>query len=189
MATHFIARLLRNVHAGEKRLAWNYPAVASAPSSIRLTSSVFAPGAAIPQRYAGEGVGQNISPDLSWSQLPEGTVELVLVMEDPDVPLPRPFVHLIATAIKPTLASLPEGALSAQAPFGGILFGYGTTRHRGYAGPRALPGHGPHRYVFELFALNRQLQFATPPALSDLLRAMHGAVIARGRLDGIFEQK
>jgi phosphatidylethanolamine-binding protein (PEBP) family uncharacterized protein len=78
MSKHLIARLLRGVRAGEKHLAWNHPAIRSAPSSIQLTSTAFAPGAPIPVQYAGKGVGQNISPDLAWENIPDGAVELVL---------------------------------------------------------------------------------------------------------------
>ncbi len=189
MKKHFVAKLLRNVHAGEEHLAWNHPAVRSAPSSIQLTSTAFAPGTAIPVRYAGKGVGQNISPDLAWSDLPENTVELVLVMEDPDVPLRRPLVHLVAMAIPPTIAGLPEGALSGDIAPLRLQFGRGSFNRIGYAGPRALPGHGLHRYLFELFALSRHLDFARPPKLAKLLQAMHGSVLARGQLEGTFEQK
>jgi phosphatidylethanolamine-binding protein (PEBP) family uncharacterized protein len=85
MSKHLIARLLRGVRAGEAHLAWNHPAVCFVPSSIQLASTAFAPGAPIPVQYAGKGVGQNISPALVSENIPDGAVELVLVMEDPDV--------------------------------------------------------------------------------------------------------
>src|SRR5258708_2777783 len=188
MSKHLIARLLRGVRAGEAHLAWNHPAVRSAPSSIQLTSPAFAPGTPIPVRYAGKGVGQNISPALAWENLPEGAVELVLVMEDPDAPLRQPFVHLVATAIPPQLSGFPEGALSDGAAALGVRLGRGSFNRSGYTGPRALPGHGPHRYLFELFALNRRLDFPAPPTRAQLMQALHGAVIGRGQLEGIFEQ-
>jgi hypothetical protein len=188
MSKHLIARLLRGVRAGEAHLAWNHPAVCCVPSSIQLTSLAFAPGAPIPVQYAGQGVGQNISPPLAWENLPEGAVELALVMEDPDVPLRRPFVHLVATAIAPQLSGLPEGALSDGAAALGVRLGRGSFNRSGYTGPRALPGHGPHRYLFELFALNRRLDFLVPPTRAQLMQALHGAVIGRGQLVGIFEQ-
>ncbi len=103
-------------------------------------------------------MGDNISPQLSWRGQPPGTVELALVMEDPDAPLPRPFVHLVTTGIPPMLEGIAEGTLSDGAHQ--FLMGRNMLRQTTYAGPRALPGHGVHRYVFELFALNRKLSFS-----------------------------
>jgi hypothetical protein len=76
-------------------------------------------------------------------------------------------------------------------PAGGLIPGAGhnTIGRSAYAGARALPGHGLHRYVFQLFALDRGLSFTKPPRLRGLLRAMRGSVIARARLDAFFERK
>jgi Raf kinase inhibitor-like YbhB/YbcL family protein len=178
--------MLRGVRAGEAKLAWNHPAVASAPDLIILTSPAFANGGLIPLRHAGNGVGDNISPQLTWSGVPPETVDLALVMEDPDAPLLRPFVHLVTAGVPPVPEELAEGALSSGA--GKFLRGRNMLRQTTYAGPRALPGHGLHRYVFEVFALNRKLSFQKPPSLAELMSAIDGAVIARGRLEGTFER-
>lgn len=182
-----ISRLLRGVHAGDVHLAWNHAATRHAPVCIELRSSTFAHEAAIPLRYAGKGVGDNLSPDLLWSSVPSGAVELVLVMEDPDAPLRRPFVHLIAYRVAPDSGGVVQGALNGASD--SHRYGRNTFGGSGYGGPRALPGHGPHRYVFQIFALNLHLAFDQPPSLTKLLQAMDGAVIGRGRLDGFFEQK
>jgi Raf kinase inhibitor-like YbhB/YbcL family protein len=182
-----LGRLLRGMHAGETHLAWNQGATAHAPVSITLTTDAFPAGGIIPLRYAGRGVGDNVSPSLRWSNPPTGTAAWVLIMQDPDAPLPRPFVHLIAYDISAEVTEFEEGALSThsnQAQLGRNTFG-----SSGYAGPRALPGHGAHRYVFQLFALDRCLGFSKQPSLKTLLRAMQGSVVARARLDGFFEQK
>ncbi|WP_424630938.1 YbhB/YbcL family Raf kinase inhibitor-like protein [Bradyrhizobium sp. SYSU BS000235] len=167
-------------------MAWNHPAAASAPAIIRLTSSAFTDGGPIPLRYAGAGVGENVSPSLAWTGLPPRTVELALVMEDPDAPLPRPFVHLVVTGIPPMLEGIAEGVLSEGAHQ--FVMGRNMLRQTTYAGPRALPGHGLHHYVFELFALNRKLSFQKPPSLTDLTSAMARAVVARGRFEGTFQR-
>jgi Raf kinase inhibitor-like YbhB/YbcL family protein len=141
----------------------------------------------MPTRYAGEGAGENISPPLSWSGVPDEAAELVLVMQDPDAPLPRPVVHVIATGISPGAGGLTEGALGA-AGSPGIRLGRASFGRRVYAGPRALRGHGPHRYVFQLVALRLPLALAREPSLRELLAAIRGNAIARGRLTGTFEQ-
>lgn len=155
---------------------------------MSLTSSAFPSEGIIPLKFAGKGVGEDISPALNWSSVPAEAVELVLVMEDPDAPLSRPFVHLIAYGIKPDTVGFAEDALSTS-PSGQFQLGRNTFGGSGYGGPRALPGHGPHRYVFQLFALNQALAFNKPPSLDALLAAMAGLVIARARLDAFFEQK
>jgi Raf kinase inhibitor-like YbhB/YbcL family protein len=185
--TQVLGYLLRGVHAGETHLAWNEAATARAPASITLRTDAFPAGGLIPVRYAGRGVGDNISPGLRWSPTPAGTAEWVLIMQDPDAPLPRPFVHLIAYGISAETTELEEGALSA--PCSRVRAGRNTFGRSAYAGARALPGHGLHRYVFQLFALDRCLSFTKPPHLRALLQAMQGSVVARARLDGFFERK
>jgi Raf kinase inhibitor-like YbhB/YbcL family protein len=181
--------LLKNIHAGEKHLAWNDPAVSSAPNTIALSSDDFAEGGSIPLQFAGTGVGQNISPSLKWSNLPENTAELVLVMEDPDAPWPRPFVHLVAVGISPSMTGVPVGAISGDPSTSGIIVGTGTLGRKGYFGPRAPKGCGPHRYIFEVLALNKKLDITAPPKLSEVLAKLDKSVVARGKLQGIFEQK
>jgi Raf kinase inhibitor-like YbhB/YbcL family protein len=181
-----IGWLLRGVHAGENHLLWNHAALADAPQTISLTSPAFAPAGPIPLRHAGQGVGQNISPALAWDGVPPDAEELVLVVEDPGAPLPRPFVHWIVTGIAPSSHSLVEGVPSVA--IGGLSFGRNSFGRSDYAGPRALPGHGVHDYVFQMVALNRALGFEGPPSRAELVRALPGAVIARGRLTGTFER-
>jgi len=62
----------------------------------------------MPVRCAGRGVGDNVSPQLSWDGAPEDTQELVLIIEDPSAPLPRPFVHAVVTGIPASMKSLAE---------------------------------------------------------------------------------
>lgn len=188
MLKSIIAKLLSGVHAGEKHLAWNAPGAAEAPESITLTSSDFQAGSEIPLKFAGEGAGENISPSLSWSNIPAETKELVLILEDPDAPMPKPYVHLIVTGIAPTMSGLATGALSGDASALGLSFGQGTLGRTGYRGPRAPKGGGKHRYMFEIFALNKTLQFSAPPSMAELQKNLDGC-IAKGRLTGLFEQK
>ena len=143
--------LLKNRRAGEAGLAWNLPALAG-PETLQLSSPAFADGAPIPLEHAGKRIGgREASPPLSWSQAPEGTAELLLVMEDIDVPMGKPFVHLVAL-VDPTFTALAAGALNPATAAGGVRL-LKSTMGRGYMGPSPIKGHGPHRYVFQLFAL------------------------------------
>jgi hypothetical protein len=188
MLERFLSWLLRNVHAGQDKLAWNDSVLAGVPASIVLSSSAFASGETIPTRYAGRGAGDNVSPPLAWSNVPPEAAELVLILEDPDAPMPRPFVHLIATGIDPQTDDLSEGALSNAEKPAGLCLGRNTAGRAAYMGPRALRGHGPHRYVFQLFALDSRLNFDNPPKLAELKKAMQGHVLAQGRLDGFLRR-
>lgn len=185
-----IGRLLRPVRAGEKHLACNDPVARDAPEAITLSSPAFASGGAIPRRYAGQGVGDNVSPPLKWTGVPAAAEELVLIVEDESVPLPRPLVHVLVRGIAPDATGLPEGALSDPAVLaqGALVLGTNSLRRAEYAGPRPIPGHGPHTYVCQLFALDRPLGLGPPFGRSELLAAMGGHVVARGRLDGIYQR-
>src|ERR1700692_1935005 len=101
MIAELFGRLLRGFRAGDDKLIWSQPAVRSAPETIVLSSSAFQNGAAMPIRFAAKGIGEDQSPPLEWSNLPSATAEIVLVMEDPDAPLPVTSMHLLATGILP----------------------------------------------------------------------------------------
>jgi Raf kinase inhibitor-like YbhB/YbcL family protein len=141
----------------------------------------------MPARCAGWGVGENISPALEWSGVPVATQELVIIMEDPDAPLPRPVVHMIALGIASGRMAFSEGALS-QGASGDVSFGVGSFNRRGYHGPRPVPGHGPHRYLLQMLALGQPLSFQEPPKLDAVLAAADGNVLARGQIVGLFER-
>jgi Raf kinase inhibitor-like YbhB/YbcL family protein len=133
-------------------------------------------------------VGENLSPPLAWRNIPRETVELALVIEDPDAPLPRPFVHTIVTAIPPEVTRIVEGVLAKGLHHPGV-FGKGTFGGRGYLGPSPVRGHGSHTYVFQLFALAAPLPGDRASiSRAQMAKAMAGIVIARGRLDGTYER-
>src|ERR1700733_753917 len=185
-----VGTLLKNRRAGEEKLAWNRPSL-SARETLTLTSDAFGDGEAIPAEYAGKRAGgRNLSPQLSWSVPPAGTAELLLVVEDADAPMPRPFVHCLAL-IAPQVRELPPGGLTARNPAVGVRV-LRSGMGRGYLGPEPIKGHGPHRYTFQLFALataaaddRAAAEQARPRAL---LSAVAGPVLARGRLTGRYER-
>jgi len=185
--SRWIGKLLRRVHAGETHSVLRHPSLSLASPSIIVASDWFAEGTTMPERSAGRGVGDNVSPPIEWSGLPAKTIETAIVVEDTDAPLPRPFIHLIAYGIPAWLTSMPEGFLSG--PNERLMLGRNTFGAMGYAGPRPVPGHGPHRYHFHILALDRTVEFASPPPLKSFLREINGAVIARGTLTGVYERQ
>jgi len=147
---------------------------------IVVTSESFDDGGVIPPRCSGLGRGDNISPQLAWSGLPAETKQLLLVMEDPDVPLPLPIIHL-AALFAPTgnSGTIPEGDLSAGDDRFTFLPWLGM---RGYHGPLPMRGQGDHHYGFYLFALDQQM---TARTFRQLRRQIAGHILARGRLTGV----
>jgi phosphatidylethanolamine-binding protein (PEBP) family uncharacterized protein len=181
--TGAIGRLLRNVRAGEHRSPLAGPGFTAA-YTITVTSTAFADGDAMPAASAGKGVGDNISPPLRWTGLPPETRQLVLIIDDVDVPLPRPLLHTVAV-IEPEVQDVDTGAL--QPGTAGIHFIPGGLGHRGYAGPRPIPGHGPHHYRFHVLALDEPVPDHVTTAKA-LLKQMAGHVLARGMLTGTYER-
>ena len=143
MISSLIGRVLQGVHAGEKHLLTHEDKVASTPQIIDVRSAAFENDGAIPQRYAGEGVGDDVSPPLAWSGVPEGTGGLLLMVQDPAAPLPRPIVHCLAT-MTPDVREIPEGGLKDGSAPAGVTLWKGTMGDVGYIGPKPVPGHGVH---------------------------------------------
>ncbi|OBH05581.1 phosphatidylethanolamine-binding protein [Mycobacterium sp. E2699] len=175
--------LLRGVRAGARRSPLAGGAF-DAPESLIVSSTAFADGGAMPRATAGKGVGDNASPPLRWNGLPPGARQLVLIIDDVDVPLPRPLLHTIAV-LEPTLDGLAPGSLRPGTA--GIRFIRADLGRRGYAGPRPIPGHGPHRYRFQVFAIDERVSDTVTTARA-LLSAMSGHVLARGTLTGTYER-
>src|SRR5436305_2106019 len=103
-----LGKLLKNRLAGPTGLAWNAPNLAG-PDTLTLSSSDFADEGPIPTAHAAKRTGgTNLSPALTWTPVPEGTAQLLLVVEDPDAPTPKPFVHCVAL-LDPAVTSLAQG--------------------------------------------------------------------------------
>jgi hypothetical protein len=181
-----IGRALRNRRAGHHTLVWERPDL-KAPADFTLTSPVFEHHAPIPERYKGRIFGANISPALAWTAPPADAVELVLVVQDPDVPMSKPATHALAVGIDPSLGGIEENGLAHPSPVPGLRHGKGAAGRRGWGGPMPVPSHGPHSYVFQLFAVAAPLDLPEKFSLDDLLGALAGRVLARARLDGTYE--
>jgi Raf kinase inhibitor-like YbhB/YbcL family protein len=183
-----IGLALRNRRAGHAGLAWARPDL-QAPENFILTSPAFEHGAAIPERHRGRLFGANISPALAWTTPPARTAELVLVVQDPDAPRRTPATHAVTVGIDPALGGIPESGLADPSPIPGLKHGKGPVGHRGWAGPLPPRSHGPHSYVFQLFALDDHPVLPDTFTLDDTLAAISGCVIGRARLDGIYENR
>lgn len=155
--------------------------------ALTLTSPAFAPMGDIPVQYTCQG--DDLSPPLEWTGVPEGTESLALVVDDPDAPDPAApkliWVHWILYNIPPDAGGLPEGLRRNILPQGAGE-GLNDWKNPGYGGP--CPPIGKHRYVFKLYALNTTLEDLGTPTRARLERAMIGYVIEQTELVGLYEK-
>lgn len=157
--------------------------------ALKVSSPAFADGHPMPVRFTGDG--NSLCPPLRWEGLPPQTESVVLLVEDADAPMPRPLVHLIVHSIPPEMTEFAEGQiplrLTGSAPEGWAC-GRNALARPGWTAPNPPPGHGPHRYAFQVFALSARPRFAYPPGRAMLLRTIRPSLIAQGRLIGTYER-
>ena len=155
--------------------------------SLTIRSSAFAAGEPIPLEYTCDG--DDISPPLEWSGVPDTTMSLALIVDDPDAPDPAApkvrWVHWLLYNIPPDTRGLPAGASGHTLP-PGAREGANDFKRSGYGGP--CPPIGRHRYFFTLYALNESLTVASP-SRSELEAAMKGHIIAQAEVMGTYERK
>lgn len=153
---------------------------------IHVTSTAFRNGERIPAKYTADG--QDVSPPLAWSGLPDGTRELALIMDDPDAPRPEPWVHWVIYKIPATADGLPEAVPPDKtlARPGGALQGQNSWNRIGYGGP--APPSGIHRYFFKLYALDAPLNLKPGLSKAQLLEAMQGHILGQGELMGRYSR-
>jgi Raf kinase inhibitor-like YbhB/YbcL family protein len=149
---------------------------------IQLSSTAFKEGETIPVTYTCDG--KNISPPLSWGNVPQDAQSLALIVDDPDAPAGT-WVHWVVFNMPPTLSSLSEGASSpgSQDTFG--TPGTSSFRKSGYGGP-CPPKGKPHRYFFKLYALDVKLELKSGASKADVEKAMQGHILAQGQLMGTY---
>jgi Raf kinase inhibitor-like YbhB/YbcL family protein len=149
---------------------------------FRLTSPAFAEGELIPPQYTCEG--ENIAPPLRWEGSPKAG-SFVLLVEDPDAPR-GVFTHWLLYDIPGLQQELPKG-LSNVGALG--TPGMNDFLQVGYGGPCPPPGHGAHRYVFTLYALDvPSLMIPAERPRQEIEAAMHGHVVGRAQLIGLYER-
>lgn len=150
---------------------------------IQLTSSVFENEGMIPSKYSCDG--EDISPPLSWSSVPEGTQTVALIADDPDAPMGT-FVHWVLFNLPANVQELPEDVPSDKKLDNGALQGTNDFKKIGYGGP--CPPGGTHRYYFKIYALDTELDLKAGATKKDLLNAMEGHILAQGQLMGKYQR-
>ncbi|MGQ0736850.1 MAG: YbhB/YbcL family Raf kinase inhibitor-like protein [Acidobacteriota bacterium] len=172
-------------------LAIPHASAQAAPHTITVSSPVLKDGQPIPRDYTADG--KNISPPITWSNLPAGTKELALVCEDPVAPTPQPFVHWVVYKIPPTAKGLPEGmpidaTTAMPADLAGTIQGMSGFRRPIWRGPAPPKPGVVHRYHFIVFALDAVLDLQPGLTKPQLLEAMKGHIIGQGQLVATYER-
>ena len=181
-----IGHVLRGQRAGLEKTAFQSVDLRAGMAQIVVTSLAFADHAPIPARYTADGAG--VSPPLQWRGVPPGAASLVLIVEDADAPTPHPLVHAIVVDLAAADGALAEGAMPSRDHEGSdVRIGRNSYLQAAWLPPDPPPGHGVHRYVFQVFALAGGAFDATPgrEAVLDAIRE-HG--LASGCLIGTYER-
>lgn len=152
---------------------------------MQIVSPAFADHAEIPRKHTCQG--PDVSPALSWQDVPPGTQSLALVVDDPDAPDPaapqRVWVHWVVYNIPAQVTQLPEGV--GLAPAGG-RDGRNDWGRQGWGGP--CPPVGRHRYFFKLYALDAVLPELGTPTKAQLEAAMKGHTLAQAQRVGTYQK-
>jgi Raf kinase inhibitor-like YbhB/YbcL family protein len=155
--------------------------------ALTLSSTAFIDGGSIPRRYTCQGA--DISPPLSWAGVPRETKSLALIIEDPDAPDPAApkltWVHWLVYNIPPSAGGLVENHKTHGLPADSSM-GRNDWKRTNYGGP--CPPVGRHRYFHRLYALDCVLKDLKQPDKAQLLRAMHGHVLAEAQLVGTYNK-
>jgi Raf kinase inhibitor-like YbhB/YbcL family protein len=181
-----IGHALRGQRAGLDKIAFHAVDLRAGMAQIAVMSLAFVDHAPIPKRYTADGMG--VSPPLQWSGVPAGAHSLVVMVEDADAPTPQPLVHAIAIDLAAQDGALVEGALPGRDHEGsGVRVGRNSMLQAAWLPPDPPPGHGVHRYAFQVFALASG-DFDGVPGRDAVLEAIREHGLASGCLIGTYER-
>jgi len=155
-----------------------------AAAAFSISSPAFTEGGNIPSKFTCDAGQTNPSPALAWKDAPAGTKSFVLIMDDPDAPMPGGFTHWVLADIPASTKGLPEGF---QVGSVGVSANSGF-RRPGYGGP--CPPSGAHHYHFKLSALDvDSIGIAQGASRADVEKAMAGHVLATAETIGLYQKQ
>lgn len=155
---------------------------------MQIRSPAFASGDPIPSEHTADG--QDTSPPLAVADVPAEAAFLAVIVDDPDAPREEPWVHWLVWNVPAEADTIAEGYPPSGdgKAFDGARQGTNSFGNERYNGPAPPEGDGPHRYRFQLFALDRQLDVEEGAQRAELEAAMEGAVIEQATLAGTYER-
>lgn len=146
---------------------------------MQISSPVFNNNNPIPVKYTCDG--ENVSPPLEFSSIPERAQSLVLVIEDPDAPA-KTWIHWLLYNIPAHTTRIEEGIVPEQA-----LEGLNDFQQEAYGGP--CPPSGVHHYHFKLYALDTKLDLESGAPLSNVTNEMEGHVLSQSEIVGTYQSQ
>jgi len=150
---------------------------------ITVVSPAFKARAPVPAKYTCDG--EDVSPPLTWHNVPKDAQSIVLICDDPDAPAGT-WVHWVCYDIPPDVAALDENMPPAETlPCAGRQ-GVNDFGNIGYGGP--CPPGGTHRYFFKVCALDTVLGLPAGQTKKQIEKAMQGHVLASGELIGVYSR-
>ena len=155
-----------------------------ATMKLELTSAAFKEGEAIPMKYTCDG--DDVSPPLKWSGIPNDVKSIALICDDPDAPAGT-WVHWVLYGLAASVNGLPESITSSETTPQVAKQGVNDFQRVGYGGPCPPPGK-PHRDFFKLYALDAELNLKPGATKSDVVNAMKGHTLAEGQLMGPYKR-
>jgi hypothetical protein len=168
------------------------PAPAPAKPRLTLTTDAFEDGGIIPNKFTMAAEGTPVSPKLTWTYVPDGTVSFALILHDPDTSLMKKsdeVLHWMIFNIPGTANGLPEGVpAQPQLPDGSIQ-ALNQSKKVGYMGMGAAAVGPYHHYTFELFALDTKLSLGPDATRAEVLKAMDGHILEKGVMVGRFRRE
>jgi Raf kinase inhibitor-like YbhB/YbcL family protein len=182
-----IGHALAHQRAGIAKILFHGDRRPEESGRIEITSSAFASGAPLPRRFTADGEG--VSPPLSWHNVPAEATALALIVEDADSPTPEPLVHAIVVDIDPHEVGFAEGIFSGPPETVPEKLGRNSYLTLGWLPPDPPPGHGVHRYAFQVFALGAGEPLSKTPGRGELAIAIHKRSLGRGCLIGTYQRE
>ena len=164
-------------------LTCSSPAPAQGDSTMLITSTAFAEGENIPSRFTCDG--DDLSPALAWTGVPEAAQSLVLICDDPDAPMGT-WDHWVMFNIPASVTGLPEITGGQDLKDQGIVEATNSWSRTGYGGP--CPPSGTHRYYFKLYALDGELSLNSTATKQDVEQAMGGHILDQTQLMGRYSR-
>lgn len=162
----------------------NQSTATGGPMAFSVQTKSFSSGGEIARKYTCEG--EDLSPELTWSEPPAGTQALALIVDDPDAPSGT-FTHWVAYDLPPGARHLAEGAGKGADLRGGGRQGRNDFGRTGYNGPCPPPGK-PHRYYFRVYALGTKLDLKPGVTRTELEQGMKGHILGQAELMGTFKR-
>ena len=154
-----------------------------ATTNMKLASSAFTEGQAIPHQYTCNGI--NISPPLEWTGIPKSAKTLAIIADDPDAPAGT-WVHWVIYNLPADTMGMIENLPPTEEIKGGGLQGKNDFEKIGYGGP--CPPSGTHRYFFKLYSIDTELPLKAGATKAEVEKAMAGHVVAQGQLMGTYRR-